>query len=160
MWKHFITIHEHIGYFWVAVAGGESLIEGILFIQSYSSKAVEIWMAWPTAPPCTWNLNRPGVFIERLFLAHRLWHCRHAQSRHKHIHTRSSETSCHSLLACISLFWAHACHAVCALMWEVMQSEKSTCWRKKKKDVLKAPSIFIDFKISWALHQPGNTYCK
>lgn len=45
-----------------------------------------MWMAWPTAPPWTWNLNLPGVFIELLFLAHRLWHCTHAQSRHKHTH--------------------------------------------------------------------------
>lgn len=43
-----------------------------------------MWITCPTAPPWTWNLNQPGVFIERLFLAHWLWHCTHAQRRHAH----------------------------------------------------------------------------
>lgn len=94
MWTCFHTVDERIGYFWEALAAGESSIEGTLLIQSCSHKAIEIWMAWPTAPPWTWNLNRPGVFIEVLFLAHRLWHCTHAQSRHKHTHADMHTYTC------------------------------------------------------------------
>lgn len=69
-------------------------------IYSDRRRAIEMWMMWPTAPPWTWNLHQPSIFIVCHSLTHRLtlYACAEETQSHTHTHRRSSETSCsHSL---------------------------------------------------------------